>query len=306
MAGYLMRPDILGLLYSQHRNHNDQLALTFQALGKLYNKLAKAERVLAERKEQQMIRTNKKKWQYTRALTKKNIERLDFRSRELQDHIGQCNNLIAWVEQQGSYRGSGSAPWSSFQQMSPLPYSPFTPGADSHWPSMSQGSTAPETESRPQYWDLSMLPERRSYSPQSSLTDSGYCEPPAVALGVEEPRIHASDHVFAHELMSPLFAPFNGGFSTTTTPAVASPSARDRVPELRVPTSPTTVGASQHKRCFSAGNPTSFMVENLSISSSKRRGASVGPAAKYEAHGEKMLASEPEAVNCGVDSLSNS
>ncbi|SMY27793.1 unnamed protein product [Zymoseptoria tritici ST99CH_1A5] len=272
MSVYLMGSHMLGLLYEQHRNYNDQLALNHQSLGKLYSKLAKAEKVLAEQKDPPMNRVNRKKWQYTKALTKRNIENLDFRSRMLQDNIRQCNDLIASVEHQGSCRTAESGSWSAHYPSTPYPFSPFTPGAYSHWPSMSQGSTSTEQECQPQYWDLSMIPERRPLSPHSSLNDSGYYEPPAVALGVDEDPSGGSTHVYAHELMSPMFA------STRSIAAAVGPE-RNKVSEVRAPTSPTKSGASQHKRCFSADNPTSFTAESHASTPSKKRGVSVGPAA---------------------------
>ncbi|KJX98822.1 hypothetical protein TI39_contig388g00002 [Zymoseptoria brevis] len=271
MSVYLMGSHMLGLLYEQHRNYNDQLALNHQSFGKLYSKLAKAEKVLAEQKEPPMNRANRKKWQYTKALTKKNIAKLDFRSRMLQDNIRQCNDLIASVEHQGSCRTAESGSWSTHYPSTPYPFSPFTPGAYSHWPSMSQGSSSTEQECQPQYWDLSMIPERR-------LHDSGYYEPPAVELGVDEDPSGGSTYFYAHELMSPMFAP-----TRSTAVAAAIQSERNKVSEVRAPTSPTKSGASQHKRCFSADNPTSFTAESHASGPSKKRGVSVGPAAAFPA-----------------------
>ncbi|SMR61581.1 unnamed protein product [Zymoseptoria tritici ST99CH_3D1] len=244
------------------------------SLGKLYSKLAKAEKVLAGQKDPPMNRVNRKKWQYTKALTKKNIENLDFRSTMLQDNIRQCNDLIASEEHQGSCRTAESESWSTHYPSTPYPFSPFTPGAYSHWPSISQGSSSTEQECQPQYWDLSMIPERRPLSPHSSLNDSGYYEPqpPAVALRVDEDPSGGSTHVYAHELMSPMFA------STRSIAAAVEPE-RNKVSEVRAPTSPTKSGASQHKRCFSADNPTSFTAESHASTPSKKRGVSVGPAA---------------------------
>jgi hypothetical protein len=199
-------------------------------------------------------------------LTKRNIERLEARSRELQDHTRQCNNLITSIEHQGSHRSSES--WPGSGQPSPYLFSPFTPGSYSHWPSVSHGSILMEPESQPQYWDLSMLPERHSYSPRYSLTDSGFQEPPAIALGMNEPWSQDPDHVYAHEIMSELSQP------PPTAPRFA-PAGTDP-PIAQMPIFPARIGASQHKRCFSADDPVPRVTDGFPA---KKRGTSVGPVA---------------------------
>ncbi|PPJ56588.1 hypothetical protein CBER1_01797 [Cercospora berteroae] len=283
MSSFAPPPDMLSLLYNQHRNYTAELGRTHQTLSKLYKKIAKTEKVLAERerKERHLTRDERKKWQYSRVLTKRTITDLESQQANLHDALRQCNDLIASLEH-GFYSAPMMTPWTgAIVPPSPYlfrPFSPaFTPGAPpiQHEPS-GHGQT--------QYWDLSSLPERQaSPSPYgSSSADSGFHEPRVLELGiVTNADLHNGQHVYAHEMMSTF------GFSTDNIYAArlcengnADP---DVLPELQDLVSPMTrLGASEnpptvrtHKRCVSE-SVAQLNMGDLAPPSTKR-GISVGP-----------------------------
>lgn len=278
------QPPMLPLLYQQHNHYVAELGHTHQALSKLYKKLAKVERVLAERQERELSRSDKKKWQYTRSLAKKAVGNLESQQALLHDNLRQCNNLIASYEQGGGY-DTPVTPWTAHVPPSPFlytPFSPITPVTSSPWtPHPRRPSANNGTETAPQYWDLSMLRERRLSSPYDSTAtaDSGFYEPGIHGLNVNAEPFNHTNHVYAHELMSPMFySPFAG--SSGTNESSLSPTRRERsdvVPELQTPTSPVKVGAqSSHKRCYSA-NAVQLIEDRLASPTAKpQRGMSVG------------------------------
>ncbi|KAF7193704.1 hypothetical protein HII31_04954 [Pseudocercospora fuligena] len=285
-----VRPDMLALLYGQHQSYTAELGQTHQKLSKQYKKMSKVERVLSERQDRHLSREERKKWQYSRVLTKRNIAVMEFQQARLHDMLRQCNDLIASFEHGGATYNSPMTPWGSattdlssqqlppspflFTPFSPIAFSPYTaaPGYQ-HRPSF--GGASSSAEGRPQYWDLSMLSEpqreRRLSSPYAtgSSADSGFYEPHALLHGVgigpneDPPATDARGHVYAHELMSPL-APefvFRGGDShelhSPTSSTTSGTTERDHVPDLVI-LSPAKLGAStenakksSHKRCFS-------------------------------------------------------
>ncbi|EME78458.1 uncharacterized protein MYCFIDRAFT_80873 [Pseudocercospora fijiensis CIRAD86] len=273
-----VRPDMLALLYGQHQSYTAELGQTHQKLSKQYKKMSKVERVLSERQDRHLSREERKKWQYSRVLTKRNIAVMEFQQARLHDMLRQCNDLIASFEHGGgATHNSPMTPWGaaatdlSSQQLPPSPFlfTPFSPIAFSpytavpafpHRPSFGGASTS--AEGIPQYWDLSMLSEpqreRRLSSPYatgSSAADSGFYEPHALRHGVgnslneDAPATDARGHVYAHELMSPL-APefvFGGGDSHELHSPISSATSgiteRDQVPDLVI-LSPAKLGAS--------------------------------------------------------------
>ncbi|EME40694.1 hypothetical protein DOTSEDRAFT_74292 [Dothistroma septosporum NZE10] len=270
---------MLPLLHQQHNHYVAELGHMHQALSKLYKKLAKVERVLAERQESELSRTDKKKWQYTRSLAKKAVGKLESQQAMLHDHLRQCNNLIASYDHGGNYATSVIT-WTAQVPPSPFLYMPSSPVAAASWTSCPQRSSANNSpETAPQYWDLSMLRERRLPSPYGSTAtaDAGFHEPVVHGSNVNaEPFDHTS-HVYAHELMLPMFYdPPAGSFGTNE--SSLSPTRRERsdvVPELQTPTSAVKLGAqSSHKRCYSAN--TVQLIEDRLAAPTSKRGMSVG------------------------------
>lgn len=273
---------MLPLLYQQHHHYTVELGETHQALSKLYKKLAKVERTLAEREERELSRSDKKKRQYTRALSKRAVTNLESKQASLHDHLRQCNDLIASFEQ-GTYYNSPITPWTSQMPPSPFLFTPYSPiSTMSPWPvSLPNSSNAGRSsETQPQYWDLSMLRERRQSSPRGSSADSGFYESPIYGVDVNE-TFDDTNHVYAHEFMSPMFngIPAESSAMAARRSQRSPASEEDTVAELQV-LSPTKVGAekspNQHKRCYSA-NAIQLIESHLAAPSEKRR-TSVGPA----------------------------
>lgn len=282
-----IQPNMLTALYSQHISYSSELAQTHQALSKLYKKLAKVERVLAERQERQLSRADKKKWQYTRALSKRAVGNLESQQAGLHDKLQQCNSLIASFEQ-GAYN-SPMTPWTAAMPPSPFLFTPFSPVAYSPWSAVSHrpSVSGQSSETQPQYWDLSMLRERRQSSPYGSSADSGYHEPLIHGLWPRDEPIHDVNHVYAHEIMSPLAAVFRPQIAESSgaeeqSEVSTAAEAKDEVPAIKtpVPASPARVGAEStntHKRCYSVDAAAPLIQSHLAAPSSTKRANSVGP-----------------------------
>ncbi|KAF2217002.1 hypothetical protein CERZMDRAFT_80989 [Cercospora zeae-maydis SCOH1-5] len=269
-------PDMLGLLYNQHRNYTAELGRTHQALSKLYKKIAKTERVLAERerKERHLTRDERKKWQYSRCLAKRNIADLESQQVNLHDAIRQCNDLIASLDY-GFYGALVVTPWTGhFIPPSPYMFSPFSPVFTPGAPPMHNEPIGPV---QTQYWDLSSLPERQ-VSPSPCSADSGFHEPQIVTDGA---GLNNERHVYAHEMMSTFtFDPH--GISAARLRKNEN-ADQDVLPEMQDLVSPMTrLGALEksstarsHKRCVSA----SVAQPNLGDLAAPwpKRGTSVGP-----------------------------
>lgn len=280
----LATPDMLNLLYEQHRMYTYELGRTHQKLSKLYKKLSKAERVLSEREQRQLTRDERKKWQYSRVHTKRNVTDLESEQANLHDALRQCNDLIASLEH-GPY-SSPMTSWASQLPPSPFLFSPFSPAACSAY---AFGSHRPSRGGQPvsqtQYWDLSSLPERRQ-SRQSSpygtrSADSGFEEPSMPARGIDTP-VSAYGHVYAHEAMTPTFT-FTFNSQAPDSSAMAKSSEVGEVADLKQPISPAKLGANvedsskySHKRCVSE-NAIELDLGKLAPPPTKR-GISVGPA----------------------------
>lgn len=198
------------LLREQHRYYTAELARTHQELSKLYRKLARTERSLDQRVDRDLSRREKKHHQWARSLGKSNIQSLETQQASLHDYLRQCNNLLASFEPQAT-PSCPSTPWSGHLPPSPYPFTPLTPPTP--WAQACFGDQPFQHQwPRPQYWDLSMLRERRgsAHAPSfsASTADSGFCEPAMYAQpfhwpAADEPGEH---HVFAHEVADDLSA----------------------------------------------------------------------------------------------------
>ncbi|TKA33605.1 hypothetical protein B0A50_00441 [Salinomyces thailandicus] len=306
-----MQTDMLALLHHQHQYYTSELGRTHQALSKLFRKLARVERILAEREQRQLSRKDKKKFQWARSIARATVGKLERQQHDLQEYLRQCNELIASYGQppMSAVTTDGGwhlpqTPWTAHLPPSPWtapmaspvhPFTPYSPVAANPWmapaPTMMSSFNANEAvvrqRPRPQYWDLSMLRERRP-SPDGSSADSGFHEPAIVggqlsSVAAEEPS--DPDHVYAHELMSTATQP-SGSAANLPTPgterrASGSSERIDNLPDLpSSPTSPTKMGAeatvSGHTRRYSE-NAIQIIESRLAVPKSQQRGASVGP-----------------------------
>lgn len=273
-------PNRLSVLHEQHHKSTAELARTHQMLSKLYKKLSKAERVLAERQERQLTRDQRKKWQYTRVLTKRTISEMELGQFYLHDDLQQLNELIAYNS------SSWTTPWTIPYAPPPSAYSSLTPLSPVFTP-YAEYRQAPRNQI--QYWDLSGLPERSSSAHGSHSADSGYHEPAAQGLDIltEGP---SQDNQQQHtDEMKTAFA-FNFESQGATEKNSREPSSQEQddvVPDLHELVSPIAAAASLdpssasassrvHKRCVSA-NAAQLNLGSLAPSFPKR-GASLGPA----------------------------
>lgn len=238
-----VQTDLLSLLHSQHHSYTTELGSTHRALSKLYKKLARVERALVERQERGLNRQDKKKLYWTRSVAKSTVEILELQQASLQEYLRQCNDLIASYEQQSTYH-LPATPWTAHLPSSPYaaafsphePFSPYSPIASNPWTAELPSRPCREDQSvqRPQYWDLSMLRERRQSSPNaSSAADSGFCEPVMYAQPFGFEGFSDPDHVYAHELMS--VSTYSSGSEAPTLSErskKSSLSEGDRVSEL--------------------------------------------------------------------------
>ncbi|KAK5133690.1 hypothetical protein LTR08_007444 [Meristemomyces frigidus] len=306
-----MQINMLALLHEQLRFYTTELGRTHQALSKLYRKLAKIERVLAEREERVLSRKDKKKLQWARSMAKSTVEKLEAQQGWLHEYLRQCNNLIASYETSSPVESSvyhlPATPWTAHLPPSPYghSFSPYSPIASNPWthatPARSPACVDGErAQQRPQYWDLSMLRERRQSSPDAASADSGFYEPAMYGQPFHLGHEGFSDpnHVYAHEMMSPgstySSATNAAGASTLSTPVTPatemSPGSEkaDDVPELlSSPIRPTKLGvaedtgagASGHRRRYSE-NAIQLIENRLATPQSHqhKRGTSVGPS----------------------------
>ena len=274
-------PDMLSLLYEQHRNYTAELGRTHQKLSKLYKKISKVERVLAERQERQLTRDQRKKWQYSRVLTKGTIHDMESQQANLHDALRQCSDLIASMEY-NAYNSAVPTPWSTQFAPSPCAYSPLTPFSPVFTP---YAAHRPASQSRPQYWDLSGLPERSSSPHGSHFADSGYHEPETQGLAIVTEPLNNEQHLHAQDMLNAFAFNFESqGATEGSNNSEKSSFEQDTVPELPDVASPlttTSLGASEsssmslHKRCVSA-NAAQLNLGDLAPPSTKR-GVSVGP-----------------------------
>lgn len=233
MAFFPVQPNMLSLLHYQHRLYTSELAASHRTLSKLYKKLERTERGLSDWKARGLKRKDKKKLEWSRASTKTAVRDAEANQTLLHDYLCQCSDLIASYSPQ--LFQSAKVPWGA---------SPLSPTADTFAP----GGEVPPTpwtagpfEERtawslrePQYWDLSMLRERRPIS--TGIPDSGFDE----RVGVND----TSRSIIVETGSSRIAAPSNR----------SSVSDKDELPEL-APSSPAKLGAeapmSPHRRRYS-------------------------------------------------------
>lgn len=263
------RPDVLALLYEQQRNYNAQLGDNHESLSKLYKKLAKVEHVLADKRDGEMKRSDKKKLKYTQMLTKKSIASVQTKQDLLHQHLEQCMSLIDSYNKQTII--SPATPW---MHLPPSPYmlTPTTAFPFSPWAADFSGTSSSEA-SETTFWDLSRL---REPSPFSSAADSGYHEAPPMTQENNEPSFSDLDEIFSNEILTTSDNATNIHCVTLAESSDHSiASEKDEVPELQFPSSPTKSGAQKHRRCVSADDVQS--IGGGLVVPSTRRGTSVGP-----------------------------
>jgi len=283
-----MQTHMLALLQERHRFYTSELGQTHQSLSKLYRKLGKIERVLSEREQRELNRKVKKRLQWAKSVTKSTVENLELQQASLHELLRQCNDLISSYEPPSSAVSSfyhlPQTPWTAHLPPSPFgTFSPYSPVASNPW--TARPTAGEQGTQGPQYWDLSMLRERRGSSPHGSSADSGFYEP-AVTLGIGLGLEAHNDpnHVYAHEIMSAS----TYSSAEPSTPNKSTLSEKDDVPELPIsplsPTSPTKVGAEGtttelgHKRRYSE-NAIQLIESRLAVPYRPQllKGTSVGP-----------------------------
>ncbi|KAK5121401.1 hypothetical protein LTR85_005233 [Meristemomyces frigidus] len=287
-----MQPNIPALLHEQYRFYTAELGRTHQGLSKLYRKLARIERVLAAREERTLTRKDKKKIQWTRTVTRDTVHKLEAQQAGLHEYLRQCGDLIA------SYGSTSIAsvyhlpptPWTAHLPPSPYaaPFSPYSPVAANPWTSVPARPCigGDGVQQGPQYWDLSMLRERRQSSPNASSADSGFYEPAMYAQPFDLEGASDPNHVFAHELMSP-GSTYSSHAEASAGSKKSSFSEGDDLPELpNSPVSPSArLGAdiakgttTGHRRRYSE-NAIQLIEDRLAAPRpQQQRGTSVGPA----------------------------
>ena len=235
-----MQQPLLHMLHAQHRYYTSELGNTHKQLGKQYKKLASIELDLIQRNEKKLTRQQKKSLQWSRCHAKAAVKSLESQQTWLHDYIRQCNDLIASCE--GSVLSSPVTPWSAFpsQDLLSTMSGLTTPTA---W------TAAPPTPFQPQYWDLSMLRERREPSPfaPSWSADSGFEEANTSAVQHAQGFIHPIPSSSARSGAAPTAALAPSSQET-------SGSEKDDLPEIMGPSSPAQSGASPtspHKRRYS-------------------------------------------------------
>ena len=251
-----LQADLLGLLQNQDRYYNTELGNSHKALSKQYEKLARTELAIVERHERGLTRKDKKKLQWSRALAKKAVQELESQQAWLHGYLRQRDYVISSYGER--VYNAQTALWSaqvpptpcSYQSLSPL--SPISPWPVSSYHTSFHVSQPPA----PQYWDLSMLRERRRSSPFAPSADSGFYEPSTHARPFGLNEVHDPGHSLSHELVT---SSYNGAVDNNSSAMAplrkkSSISEKDDLPELVTPTSPTRTGAemtSPRKRRYS-------------------------------------------------------
>ena len=265
------QPGYLPLLHEQQRYYTAELGRTHQALSKLYKKLAKTERDLASWQESGFNRKVKKKMQWSRSVSKQSVGKLEREQADLHECLRQCNELMTFYN--GPECDIPPRPyWTAYPltPFSPVPGTPWTAGP--YRPCLGE-----QTQERPQYWDLSMLRERRQSSPHASSADSGFYEPAMYGHPFGLSTTNDSNHRYAHEQMSPHALEF---IPSPQRSKKSSLSEEDDLPEIVSPVSPTKLGAdvsapsSPRRRRYSE-NAISLIESRLSLPMAHQRGSSV-------------------------------
>lgn len=271
-------PTILDLLHHQQRLYANELAQTHQALGMLYRELADIERAFAEREQRALTRKDKKKLQWSRAITKKAVADLEAQQAYLDEYLAQSERLIASEESSLHQRSILPTSWTSYVPPTPFSATSWIPSTASLW------SAGPNRmfdtnyqQQGPQYWDLSMIPERAA-SPYAPTADSGFHEP---VLHDFSPRVSFdANHVYSHEIMDASYA--TGASVAAQSSKRSSISEQDELsplPDLESPIDVVTATAQRlHMRRYS--HSAIELIENrLKVPKALRRGHARGQSA---------------------------
>lgn len=239
-----MQASLLHMLHTQYRYYTTELGETHKQLGVQYGKIAAAELELMQRHEKAPTRQDKKRLQWTKCQAKYAIKSLESQQTWLHDYLRQCNALITSCG--AIVYGSTVTPCGALLPLDPLsPMSGLTtPGP---WSAHPLTVFQYQQQQTPQYWDLSMLSDRRESSPfaPSWSADSGFYE----MTNPDFPNEQSFRNPFSNdpELDAATAAP-----QPYPSSRKSSISERDdEVPELVEPASPTRSSASTHKRRFS-------------------------------------------------------
>lgn len=227
-------------LNQQHGYHLSELARAHRTLSKEYWKLARIESDLAEPYRTRLTRKDKKKLQWSRAITKKAVCDLESLLLWLHQYLRQRNNQIASLG-----RTTYSMPFTPWPARMPLLY-PLTPRSDvdmvTSWPvnaSTRQSPVIGQHFQEPQYWNLSMLPER--CEPEGS----GFHELPVDAQHFVLDNFGGPNPVYAYELIP---------HPSNEIPAVIARysyrEGNNEAPELETPAGTGAEPASRHRRRY--------------------------------------------------------
>lgn len=213
-----LQNDMIAFLHGQQQSNTAELAQTHHALGKLYKKLSRIERALAECEKRQLRKREKRKLQWARSVTSRTVEQLEGQRQDLHECFAQCNDLLAsYGEEAGTNHaispttlGTAQPPPPRLQPLQPpsgfCPFStiPQNPSAVEPGPmGMSCGAGHAQYHQRPQYWDIPVRREKGKLFTNASVPESAPHELATQSLSVAEEGFTDPNHVFAHELMSP-------------------------------------------------------------------------------------------------------
>ena len=178
---------------------------------------------MSKRYETQMPRKEKKYLQWSRSITKKAIRDLERQQIWLLEHLRQCEALINSFAHTQDRAVTGW--WTRNSPPVPYPIRPL-----SVMPTVPQTLESEGAGQQPQYWDLSMLRERKASCASIPSADSGFYEPTLCA----QPIPCALDNTEARDFeTSPITQPRQNFLQ----------SENDLVSELGMP---TRVGAELH------------------------------------------------------------
>lgn len=203
---------VLPIIYEQHRQYTEQLGNAHAILSRLYKKLAKAERKLSD-EEAKPSRAQAKKLWWSRMVARQSIEKLEAEKEHLYSLLQQCRDLIISYNH-AAYLSPTSSFWSTHFPPTPFAVTPFTPFPETPWTVGSYRGHAVGQQG-PQYWDLSMLGERRG----TPSADSGYHE--------AESASQAQEHVFANEAISAVREASIPGSEKDDVPEIPKPAMID-------------------------------------------------------------------------------
>ncbi|KAK3721046.1 hypothetical protein LTR37_003336 [Vermiconidia calcicola] len=260
--------DLQGILQLQRSYHIAELGHTHKALSKEYNKLARIECAISERKERQLTRKEKKRLQWSRALAKKAVHSLELQQAWLEEYLRQCSDLLTAYN--GDTYSTPATPWTTHLPPASYPTSPYYSSPTTSWTAQ-LCSDDQET----QYWDLSMPGERRASSAHAPSADSGFHEP--VLFGQPFPLNETEDTTQVYDQDPTTAQHDDTGTQICFMSKRSSTSENDHVPELWTPSSPTRTDkepTTPRKRRYSE-NAIRLIENRLSLPKFLHRGQSV-------------------------------